>query len=136
MKKKTTTRKSLVEKTKNLNTWTESEYFSRIRSALRRVFRYYKPMMKALELASRPSQDTSNKRLKKEYQCEICTNWFPRKNVEIDHKIECGSLKTYDDIVPFIKRLTAENPSDYAILCKPCHLKKGKEYKQNLEMSK
>lgn len=123
-------KKSKVEKTRNLNTWTESEYFSRIRSSLRRVFRYFKPMQKALDDASRPNQ-SDNKRLKKEYKCEICQNWFKRADVEIDHREECGSLKTYDDIVPFIKRLTVEDPTAYAILCKPCHIVKTKEYKLN-----
>ena len=123
-------KKNKVAKTRNLNTWTESEYFSRVRSALRRVFRYYKPMQKALDNASRPSQ-SENKRLKKEYQCEICENWFPRKSVEIDHREECGSLRNYDDLVPFLKRLTAEDPESYGILCKPCHLDKTKQYKLN-----
>jgi 5-methylcytosine-specific restriction endonuclease McrA len=120
---------SKVEKSFNMGTWTNAEYFSRVRSALRRVFRYYKPAQKALEMASRPSENKENKRLKKEYQCEICSNWFKRADVEIDHRIECGSLKSYEDIAPFLKRLTAENPEDYAILCKPCHKTKGIEYK-------
>jgi len=115
-------------KTRNGGKWTESGYFSRVRSALRRVFRYWIPMQKALELASRPSQ-SSNRRLKKEYQCAKCKKWKPRKSVEIDHIEECGSLKSYDDIVPFLKRLTKEEVSAYQILCKDtCHKQKTKKF--------
>jgi len=120
-------RKSTVPKTRNAGTMTESQYFSRIRSILRNGFRYYKPMMIALELASRPSQ-SANKRLKKEYQCAFCKKWFKRSMVQIDHIEECGSLSSYEDIVPFIKRLTKENPHDYQILCKKHHKEKTNNY--------
>jgi hypothetical protein len=128
VKKEKKPKKAKAIKTRNAGTWSESEYFSRIRSSLRRVFRYFLPMQLALKKASRPSQ-SSNKKLKTEYQCAHCLHWFPRKFVEIDHKQEAGSLKCYDDIVPFIIRLTSENIDDYQILCKPDHLAKTKEYK-------
>ena len=119
------TKRLKLPKTRNMNTWSEADYFSRIRSALRRVFRYYKPMQEALKLASRPSQDISNKRLKTEYRCAKCGKWSARKNVEIDHIEELGELRCYDNIIPFIKKLTVEDPSAYQILCKkPCHLEK------------
>ena len=116
-----------VPRTRNGGTMTESQYFSKIRSTLRNGFRYYKPMMQALELASRPSQ-SSNKRLKKEYQCAVCKRWFKRSMVQIDHIEECGSLNSYEDVVPFIKRLTKENVSDYQILCKKHHKEKTDNY--------
>jgi hypothetical protein len=108
-------------KTHNNNTLTESEYFGKIRSSLRRGFMYWKPMMVALENASR-KYTGENKRIKKEYLCAGCGEWFQRKLVQIDHKIPCGSLKNFDDIVPFIQRLTVEDPTLYTILCKDgCH---------------
>lgn len=116
-------KKVSVIKPRNAGTMTESAYFSKIRSVLRNGFRYWKPMQLTLDAASRPSQ-SDNKRLKKEYKCAHCKKWFPRKGVEIDHVEECGSLKNYDDIVPFLKRLTKEKLTDYQILCKPCHLAK------------
>ena len=123
-------RKAKTPLTRNGNTWTESEYFSKIRSFLRRGFRYWKPMQTALNLASRPSQ-SDNKRLKKEYQCNNCKNWFKRDDVEIDHVLECGSLNNYDDIVPFIQRLTKEEVDAYQILCKNvCHKDKTNKYKE------
>ena len=124
-------RKTKVARTRNLGTWTEAEYFSRIRSALRRVFRYYKPMYRALELASRPSQ-SANKKLKKEYQCAHCKKWFKRADVEIDHIIGAGSLRSYEDIVPFIKRLTTEIVEHYQVLCKKDHKLKTKKDRDKL----
>ena len=109
-----------VPKTRNANTLTESAFFSKIRSGLRAAFRFWKPMMIALDRASRPSLD-ANKRIKKEYQCVHCQNWFQRRMVEIHHIVECGSLKGWDDIVPFIQRLTCEDPDGYEVLCKECH---------------
>ena len=58
-KKKTTT-----VFTRNAGTMTESMFFSKIRSALRNGYRYWKPMQLVLEKASRPSQSI-NKRIKR-----------------------------------------------------------------------
>lgn len=118
-----------VERTRNAGTSTEAEYFGKIRSALRRAFMYWKPMTLALEAASRPSQN-KNKLVKKEYQCAECLSWKPRNGVHMEHKIPCGSLRTYEDIVPFIIRLTSENVEDYQVLCKTCHIKKSTEEKR------
>jgi hypothetical protein len=122
-KKKTVKRKSTVPKTRNANTLTESQYWSKIRSALRSAFRFWKPMMIALENASRPYKG-ANKRIKKEYQCAHCKEWFQRKDVEIDHITQCGSLKGFEDIQGFIERLTVEDPNAFQILCKPHHKEK------------
>jgi hypothetical protein len=127
-KKSSNKRKNIkVERTRNANTWTEAQYFSKIRSALRNAFRFWKPFSICLENASRPYKGT-NKLQKKEYQCNHCKNWFPRKNVNIDHIEECGSLKTYDDIVPFIKKLCVEDVSKLQVLCKNCHKQKTSDY--------
>lgn len=118
-------------KTRNNGRWTEGEYFQRIRAALRRVFRFWEPMQIALKKASRPSQST-NKKLKWEYQCAYCKKWFPRKQVQIDHIVECGSLNNYDDLIPFLKRLTPENPNSFQVLCKKDHKKKTELFKKSL----
>ena len=128
VKKKIT--KERVIRTRGAGSLTEAQYFFKIRAILRNGFRYWKPAYIALERASRPSQST-NKRLKKEYKCAMCGKWFKRTDVEIDHIEECGSLSCYDDIVPFLKRLTKENPDDFQILCKEDHKKKGVMYKMN-----
>jgi hypothetical protein len=62
-------KKIIAERTRNAGTLTESQYWSKIRSALRNAFRYWKPMMITLEAASRPYRG-ANKRQKKEYQMQ------------------------------------------------------------------
>lgn len=119
-----------VPKTRNAGKWTESQYFSRIRSALRRTFRFWGPMQLALDKASRPSR-SENKRLKKEYQCAHCKEWFKRADVEVDHIIPCGSLNSYKDIPSFLERLTPESIEAFQVLCKPCHLIKTKKDREN-----
>jgi len=111
-------------KTRNAETLTEAAYWGKVRSVLRGGFRYWKPIMNALNASSRAYKG-ENKRQKKEYQCAICGGWFMRKNVEVDHIIPCGSLKCAADIAPFLERLTAEDPKSFQTACKSCHLLKS-----------
>lgn len=126
-KRKKAVKKQLVPRTRNMGTMTEVEFFGKIRSALRRAFRFWKPMSAALDMASRPSE-SSNPRLKKEYQCAKCKEWFARKDVEIDHIEECGSLMSFSDIPTFVKNLTREDVGAYQVLCKKDHKEKTQAY--------
>ena len=82
--KKKVVKNPKVPRTRAANTLTESQYFNKIRQALRKEFRYWKPASIAAELCSRPHTGP-NKALKKEYLCNGCKEWFPRKMVQIDH---------------------------------------------------
>lgn len=127
-----TPRKGAAPKTRNHKTWADWEYFGKVRAALRTGFRYWIPMQLALQNASRPSKSL-NKKIKKEYQCAKCKGWFTRKEVQIDHIEECGSLNCYEDIVPFLQKLTKEDVNAYQVLCKPDHSAKTKEFRKNLK---
>lgn len=120
-KKKKVTKKIKSPKTRNAGKWTESQFWSFIRSALRNKSRWWLPRLNALKEARRNSQST-NKRLKWEFQCANCKNWFPQKEVEIHHLIEAGSLKSAEDLPGFVTRLFAEE--GWLCVCKKCH----KEY--------
>lgn len=116
-----------VARTRNLNTETESEHMGKIRSALRRLSKFWKPALKALEAVKRPYTGT-NKRIKHEYLCAGCGKWFQRKLVHINHITPCGTLKTYEDVPSFLERLFREDDKEYNILCKEdCHKKETKE---------
>lgn len=129
-------KKSIVPRTRNANSLTESEYFGKIRSGLRKAFQYWKPMMIALKNASRPSQNLENKRLKTEYQCNHCKEWFSRKDIQIDHIHDVGSLTCFDDISQFIQRLTIEDPNGFQILCKADHQLKTNETRNEKKLKK
>lgn len=79
----------------------------------------YPPIRKAAEAASRPYHGPAP-RQRKEYQCACCLQWFPRKEVEVDHIIPCGSLTSYEDLPCYVALLFCEQ-DNLQVLCKPCH---------------
>ncbi len=121
--------KPRVVRTRNLQTETESEHMGKIRSALRRISRFWKPALAALNLVHRPYTG-SNKRIKHEYQCGECKDWFQRKLVEINHQVPCGTLKSYADVPGFLERLFCEDVKKYSVLCKECHKIETKEQRK------
>jgi 5-methylcytosine-specific restriction endonuclease McrA len=118
-------------KSRNGGTMTEAAFWGKLRSMFRRGFQWWVPIRLALEKASRPSQ-SANKRLKKEYLCAMCTQWFPRKHIEVDHIVPCGRLLSYEDIGPFVERLACEDVDSYQVVCKPCHHWKTAQEKQKV----
>ncbi len=79
----------------------------------------------ALDAVKRKNQST-NKRLKWEYRCEQCNQWFERKEVEVDHIEPCGTLKSFADLSVFADRLFCETDG-LRVLCLECHLKRKEE---------
>jgi 5-methylcytosine-specific restriction endonuclease McrA len=100
---------------------TEAAYFGFLRSALRRAFRYWKPLQQA-KIDSRIPYHGENKRQKWMYKCAACKGYFKGSQVEVDHIHPIGTLKRLEDLPAFVERLTAE--SGYQVLCKSCHLAK------------
>ena len=113
-----------VSKHRNAGTQSEAAYWGSVRSALRRAYRYWKPATQA-KMASRRKYEGSNKRQKWEYLCAYCDKWFMDKEVQIDHIVPVGSLKSGDDLKGWLERLTPEE--GFQVLCKPCHQDKTNE---------
>ena len=116
----------MAEKPRNGGKWTEAMFWSAIRSALRAKFRYWHPMMLAKQ-AARRKYEGSNKQQKWEYLCNHCKQWFKDKEVQLDHVVPCGSLKSFEDLQGFIERMTPEDPEAFQVLCKACHAEKTRE---------
>jgi len=108
-----------VPRTRNGGTETESMHMGKIRSALRNLSRWWKPLAIALKNASHTSYVGRAKRVV--YLCASCNHFFVRKNVEVNHIIPAGSLKSYDDLPDFCRRLFIEDVSQLEVLCKECH---------------
>ena len=108
-----------VPKTRCSETMTEAAFFSFIRSGLRQKSQKWKPAYDAKKLAQRPYTG-EDKRTRFVYLCDICNNLFKDKDVQIDHIIPCGSLKSFEDISGFCERLFCE-VGGYRILCSDCH---------------
>jgi 5-methylcytosine-specific restriction endonuclease McrA len=112
-------KKTRVPKTRGSNTLTESAFWGMIRSALRQKSRWWKPVQEVKQAARRPNE-SENKRLKFEYQCAICSGWFPDKQIEVDHIIAAGSLTCGEDLHGFVERLFCEKDG-LRVLCEGCH---------------
>jgi len=56
-----------------------------------------------------------------EWRCAACQKTFKRGDIEIDHPEPAGSLQTWDDLLPFVKRLFLQK---CVALCEGCHQKK------------
>jgi hypothetical protein len=122
MKSKSKPRKAVtprVERTRNGGSETASQHMGKIRSALRNISRWWKPFAIALKNASHTSYVGKAKRVL--YLCACCNKLHGRKNVEVNHMIPLGSLKSYADLPGFCERLFVEDISHLEVLCKECH---------------
>lgn len=99
---------------------TEARFFAFIRSGLRQMSRRWPPLVRHAMIAVRRKNESDNKRLKWEFQCATCKGWQPAKQVEVDHIVPCGSLKSFDDLRGFTERLFCE-AEGLRVLCNVCH---------------
>lgn len=130
-KKKTAKpRKNVAPKTRNAGTMTESAFWSFIRSALRQKSRWWKPIGEAKQHAKRKYVGPQKGRGKQkwEYQCASCLDWFPDKEVNVDHRIPAGTLRCAADLPGFVERLFCE-VDNLQVLCSTCHNKKTQSEK-------
>ena len=98
--------------------WTEAQFWSFLRSALRRASDRFPPKQQAKYLYRRGCKDKG--RQKWEYQCVECREWFAEKDIQIDHIEPVGTLRDWSDLPEFCKRLFC-GVEGYQILCKPDH---------------
>lgn len=119
-------KKQLVIRTRNAWTWTEAEFWSKIRSSLRRISMFWKPITEYKKSKQQPYKG-KNKIQKYVYECEQCKWLFNSKEVEINHITPAWSLKSSDDLKWFVDRLFAEEW--FECLCRSCHLIETKKQK-------
>ena len=109
----------LVERTRNGGTMTEAAFWGMLRSGLRRSFRFWRPAAAVLAASKQPFHGPRGQRFA--YLCAACGKLHKRTNVNIDHRVPCGSLTSYAHLPEFVARLTAEGAESYQVLCKRCH---------------
>lgn len=114
---------------RNAGTMTNAMFWSFIRSALRQKSRWWKPISQCRMSSRRPYKGPS-KRQKFEYQCAQCNNWFPEKQIAVDHKIPAGALNSGDDLKGFVERLFCE-VEHLQVLCDGCHDVKTQKERKN-----
>ena len=113
----------MAKKSRAGGVWTESRYWSFIRSNLRRAWIKYPVRGQVLNSAKKENDGRFDRRTKFMYQCSNCLEWCKGKDVQVDHIEPCGSLKGPKDLEGFITRLFCE-PDNACVLCKPCHKEK------------
>ena len=110
-----------VPRTRNGEQWTEARFFGFLRSSLRSAFQKWGPKHEA----KRQAKVAYNS-----YKCAACGEAFASKEVEVDHIVPAGSLKTFDDLPGFAERMFCE-VDGFQVLCKECHqAKTNKERKR------
>lgn len=106
--------------------WTEAKFFGFLRSSLRTASSKWPPKYETVA-AARRAYSGPDKRQKWEYKCAHCGQWHKQKDVQVDHIIPVGSLKTYEDLPGFVERLFC-SVDGYQVLCSTCHqIKTNKE---------
>lgn len=103
--------------------WTTARFFGFLRSNLRRAWTKWPPKYEVLKNARRP---VNKGRQKWEYQCDKCKGWFQGKEVQVDHTIPAGTLKSFEDLPKFAENLFV-GVDKLTVLCKNCHSQKTKE---------
>lgn len=119
-----------VARTRNAQTETQSQHMNKIRSLLRNLSRWWKPMQLALKASSTTYMVGRRRRVM--FLCAVCNKLHDRKDVEVNHIEPAGSLRDYNDLAEFCERLFVEDISKLEVLCKPCHLEitKGQRNKK------
>ena len=107
--------------------WTDGRLKSFITSGLRSMFRRWPPKFDTLKEAKAGKQiNTVSGRLAEHYQCSNCKEFFPAKQVQVDHiDPVVDPVKGFIDWNTFIDRLLCPK-ENLQVLCKPCHLIKTK----------
>jgi len=123
--------------------WTTAKFFGFIRSGLREKFNRWPPKYLVLGKAVRSApilnpdgshstfksgKKVGERRYVKEYKCNECKEWHKQKDVQVDHIIPAGSLKTFNDLPAFTERLFC-GVDNLQVMCKICHNIKTKQEK-------
>ena len=111
------TKRTRVPRTRAGGKWTEARYWGFIRSALREANRRFTPRYAAKAAAKKA---VTGKRHRFEFQCAECKQWFKDKEVQVDHIVPAGTLRSYADLPQFVENMFCE-ADGLQVLCKPCH---------------
>ena len=118
----------------NYPTWSTARFWGFIRSALRQAFNRYPVKYAVIKDAAvdtetgevyKTGRRAGQEKTVKMYECSQCKQLWRQKDVQIDHIVPAGSLKSFDDLGPFAERLFC-GAEGLQIMCKDCHATKTK----------
>ena len=108
--------------------WTTAKFFGFLRSSLRTASTRWPPKYEVVA-ASRRKYVGDDKRQKWEYQCNRCKQWHKQKDVEVNHIVPVGSLRSFEDLPGFVERLFCAKEG-LELVCIACHLNITAEQKE------
>lgn len=73
-----------------------------------------------------------HRQTKKAGQCVFCKHWFAKSKLETDHIIGNARLTQMDDVDSYLDHLLC-SPTNFQLVCKPCH--KVKSYAEKMDIS-
>lgn len=113
--------------------WTSAKFFAFLRSALRSAWSRYPVKWKVLQKARR-NYKGPNKQQKYEFLCAGCGKWFKAKDVSVDHIEPAGTLRSYEDLPDFVRKMFVSEDELQVLCTKGCHsAKTAEERKRNKE---
>lgn len=102
----------------------ETAWWTYIRGCLRSTWSR-NPVKHELLKAERKQIPNPNPRGKKTTvwgcTCRMCGNDFVMKDIQVDHIVEAGSLRSVEDIQGFVERLLFVTRDDLRVVCKECN---------------
>lgn len=112
--------------------WTAARHHAFIVSVLRAGTRRWPPKYETLNAAkTEKKKNVKTGRLAQHYLCAMCEADYPATMVQVDHiQPVVDRSQGFIDWDTYIARLFCEK-DNFQILCKPCHVIKTKEEKQN-----
>lgn len=102
----------------NYPVWSDSKFWGFVRSGLRRKWIMWPPRFEVIKQSRRPVRGM---RHKWEIKCSKCNKWYKQKDIQVDHIVPVGTLKSYSHLAGFVKRLFVPS-NKLRVLCRGCHL--------------
>ncbi len=125
-------------------TWTQAKFFGFLRSGLREKFNRWPPKYEVIKEAAETvlAKDEHGNRVVyktgkkagdfktiKMYKCAECKQLFKQKEVQVDHIMPAGTLKSFEDLGKFAENLFV-GTGQLQVMCKPCHESKTQQEKR------
>ena len=109
------------------NVWkNESQYLTWLRGQFRKIWMDYILKNEFLSDSCKPvsaeekAMHGLHKRTKTAGKCVFCHHMFGKSNLQVDHIIPVGSMKTYAEAPGYLLRLLCSK-ENMQLTCKPCH---------------
>lgn len=122
-KKATKPRGARVERTRCSGTKTEAGMVSWVLSYLRKMTLRWKPRFDRMNEGRKKKPLGKNGREVWANTCEHCNKWFKTSDLDMDHVLPIGGMKSLDEAGRWLKMALVEIEG-YQRLCKKCHDKK------------